>query len=114
MCWQGFSPEAIYRQVVSGLDTTSLAVLYLDIPLTNPAAARAIRIAEERGFFWAALLPDARVDGDVLRLQRLARVAIATEHIETVSDHGESMVQFVLAECKRAEGIMDARASAGS
>ncbi|HNE89654.1 MAG TPA: hypothetical protein PK902_09970, partial [Actinomycetota bacterium] len=63
-----------------------------------------------RGFFWAALLPDARPDGDVLRLQRLASVAIDTTNIQTVSEHGQAMVDFVLAERERAEAVLAARA----
>ncbi|MCB0921435.1 MAG: GNAT family N-acetyltransferase [Actinobacteria bacterium] len=106
------APDALQRIAgeVAGMDTSQLAVLYLDIPLADPSAARAIRIAEERGFFWAALLPDARQDGDVLRLQRLASVAIDTSHIQTVSEHGQAMVDFVLAERERAEAVLSARA----
>lgn len=105
------APDALERiaQEVGGLDTTDLAVLYLDIPLADQAAARAIRIAEERGFFWAALLPDARPDGDVLRLQRLAPVAIDTDHIQTVTDRGATVVDFVLAERERADSILAMR-----
>ena len=50
-------------------------------------------------------------DGDVLRLQRLASVAIDTSHIQTVSEHGQAMVDFVLAERERADAILAARAS---
>ncbi len=103
------APDALVRiaQEVRGIDLSKVAVLYLDIPLADPAAPRAIRIAEERGFFWAALLPDARPDGDVLRLQRLADVPIATDTIQTVTDHGATMVEFVLGERKRAEAALE-------
>ena len=105
------APDALARttQEVRGLDLAKLAVLYLDIPLADPAAARAIRIAEERGFFWAALLPNARPDGDVLRLQRLADVAIDTDHIQTVTDHGAAVVDFVLHQHRRAREVLAAR-----
>lgn len=105
------APDALTRttQEVRGLDLAQLAVLYLDIPLADPAAARAIRIAEERGFFWAALLPDARPDGDVLRLQRLADVAIDADNIQTVSDHGSAVVDFVLQQHRRALEVLAAR-----
>ncbi|MFN8125327.1 MAG: GNAT family N-acetyltransferase [Candidatus Nanopelagicales bacterium] len=104
------APDALQRIAaeVGGLDLAHLAVLYLDIPLADPAAARAIRIAEERGFFWAALLPDARPDGDVLRLQRLADVPIDTANIQTVTDLGAAVVAFVLSERERADAILAA------
>lgn len=105
------APDALTRIAaeVTSLDLSELAVLYLDIPLADPAAARAVRLAEERGFFWAALLPDARPDGDVLRLQRLAEVPIDTEHLQTVSEHGAAVVEFVLAERARADAVLAAR-----
>ena len=108
------APDALQRIAaeVAGLDTERLAVMYLDIPLADPAAARAIRIAEQRGFFWAALLPDARPDGDVLRLQRLADVPIDTGHIQTISDHGAAMVAFILSERDRAAEVLAHSAAA--
>ncbi len=111
---QRLAPDALQRIAgeVAGLDLSNLAVLYLDIPLADPAACRAIHIAEERGFFWAALLPDARPDGDVLRLQRLADIEIDTTHIQTVTDLGADVVAFVLSERERAEGILAARDTA--
>lgn len=110
------APDALARttQEVMGLDLARLAVLYLDIPLADPAAPRAIRIAEERGFFWAALLPDARPDGDVLRLQRLADVAVDTDHIQTVSDRGATVVEFVLEQRRRADELLAARTDQGT
>ena len=103
------APDALQRiaQEVAGLDIERLAVMYLDIPLADPAAARAIRIAEARGFFWAALLPDARPDGDVLRLQRLADVPIDDDHIQTITDHGAAIVEFIRHERERASAALD-------
>lgn len=103
------APDALQRisQEVAGLEIDRLAVMYLDIPLSDPAAARAIRIAEARGFFWAALLPDGRPDGDVLRLQRLADVPIDDDHIQTISDHGAAMVAFVLDQRARAAAALE-------
>lgn len=103
---QRLAPDALQRiaQEVNSLETQRLGVIYLDIPLSDPAAARAIRIAEERQFFWAALLPDARPDGDVLRMQRLAPVPIDFSHIQTITDHGAAMVEFILSEWRRVGG----------
>jgi serine/threonine-protein kinase RsbW len=103
------APDALQRiaQEVAGLDLERLAVMYLDIPLSDPAAARAIRIAEARGFFWAALLPDGRPDGDVLRLQRLADVPVDDGHIQTISDHGAAMVAFILDQRDRAARTLE-------
>ena len=107
----GAGRATAHRRRGRGLDLSNLAVLYLDIPLADPAACRAIHRRGTR-LLLAALLPDARPDGDVLRLQRLADIEIDTTHIQTVTDLGADVVAFVLSERERAEGILAARDAA--
>ena len=81
-----------------------LGAAYLDIPLGDPSAPSIIRRAEQHGFFWAALLPSARADGDVLRLQHLSDAAVDTEDVEFASEHGGRMGAFVGEERARVRG----------
>jgi len=82
-----------------------IPVTYLDIGLDDPAAAAAIRLAEDNYFFWAAYLPDARPTGDVLRLQRIGWVDVDTEHMQYASDFGRQMGEYVMAEGARVEAL---------
>lgn len=80
---------------------SGLAVVYIDIGLDDPAAAEAIRVAEANGFFWAALLPEARADGDVLRMQRIGWVGVDAESCVYASEFGEQMGAYVRSEWAR-------------
>ncbi|MBU3749227.1 MAG: GNAT family N-acetyltransferase [Mycobacterium sp.] len=90
--------EEFRTMAEAGLD-----VIYLDIGLDHPSAPNAIRLAEANEFFWAALLPDARPQGDVLRLQRIGWVGVDTGGVSCASDFGRRMVDYVLSERDRVE-----------
>lgn len=79
----------------------NLAVVYLDLPLAHPSTPHAIRVAERYGFSWATLLPCARADGDVLRLQWLGAQNPDIHDIAYASDNGAAMGGFVIAERQR-------------
>lgn len=79
----------------------NLAVVYLDLPLAHPSTPRAIRMAERYGFSWATLLPCAREDGDVLRLQWLGAQTPDVADIEFATERGAKIATFVLAERAR-------------
>ena len=85
------------------MSANRLGVVYVDVPLAHPSAPHGIRVAERFGFFWAALLPGARPDGDILRLQRVGPVEIDSTDVEFASDHGKRMYEFVLTERERVE-----------
>ena len=82
-----------------------LAVAYLDVPLSHPSSPQAIRTAEKYGFFWGALMPAGRPDGDVLRLQRIGPVDVDTTDVEYATDHGRGICEFVLSERERVEEL---------
>ncbi len=79
----------------------NLAVVYLDLALAHPSTPHAIRMAERYGFSWATLLPCARENGDVLRLQWLGAQTPDVADIEFASERGERMANFVLDERTR-------------
>lgn len=80
------------------------AVVYLDIPLADPACTMAVDLANQRGFFFGALLL-ARQAGDILRLQKLlVPDAIVPGEMQVYSDDaGEvrQMLDFVLGDAQR-------------
>jgi len=98
-------PDAAVRvsEEVAVMAASQLSVIYLDIPLFYPSAARSIRRAESNGFFWAALLPNAREGGDVVRMQQIGWVEVDTANVNFSSEHGERMANYVLAERKRVD-----------
>ena len=76
--------------------------IYVDLPLSHPAAQAAGARLHELGFFFGAVLPELR-DGDVLRLQYLNEVEIRPEDVRTASDFGRELFEFVFESKKSAE-----------
>ncbi len=89
------------RAELAALLEARVAVCYLDVPLADPGAAHAIALAYRQGFTWGMLFPNARTDGDVLRLQWLAEPFVDTEHVHCASEHGQAMKDWVLGERAR-------------
>jgi serine/threonine-protein kinase RsbW len=69
--------------------------IYLDLPLSDPAAADFCAQLEALGFFFGGILPEYS-DGDVLRLQCLNNLAIDPQQIELASDFGKELLAYVL------------------
>ena len=84
------------------------AVVYLDIPLADPACTLAVDLANQRGFFFGALLL-ARKAGDILRLQKLlvpnAIVPGETKVYADDKSEVQRMLDFVLADARRVGGL---------
>jgi Histidine kinase-like ATPase domain len=70
-------------------------VIYIDLPLSDPAAMATTERLEALGFFFAGVVPEKN-DGDVLRLQYLNRVTIDPEQIQVASDFGRELLEYVL------------------
>ena len=68
----GAETAAEVRQARRDLcDLAGAAVIYLQIPLSQPGAPKLCRSIEREGFFFSALCPGFAEDGDALRLQYL-------------------------------------------
>jgi serine/threonine-protein kinase RsbW len=78
-----------------------LDAVYVDLPLHDPATAHTGEDVSDLGFGFAGVFPNQRVDGDVLRLQRLNDVTIAFGDIATASDHGRDLLAYVVADLTR-------------
>jgi hypothetical protein len=69
--------------------------IYLDLPLSDPAVQKSVAALEMRGFFFGGVIPGL-YDGDILRLQYLNNVDLKDEQIQTASDYGKCLVEYVL------------------
>lgn len=71
---------------------------YLDLPLADPATARAAEDLGSLGFTFGCVIPELRPDGDVLRLQLLNDVDPHPGEISTASDFGQELLGEILRE----------------
>lgn len=75
-------------------------VVFIDMPLTDPATPYAVEALEEYGFSFAGIAPHFSESGDMLRLVYLTEPLIR-EHIVTYEDFAGRLVEYVLSEQKR-------------
>lgn len=76
----------------------NLDAVYLDLPLTDPATALLADSLEPLGLSYAGIFPNPKANGDVLRLQSLHRARIADDDLTVASDHGQELLDYVLAD----------------
>jgi len=75
-----------------------LDAVYIDLPLDTPATALVADHLERLGVSYSGIFPNSRCDGDVLRMQSLHRVRIKADDISIASDHGQELLEYVLAD----------------
>jgi serine/threonine-protein kinase RsbW len=75
-----------------------LDAVYIDLPLDTPATALVADHLERLGVSYAGIFPNARCDGDVLRMQSLHRVRIKADDLAVASEHGRELLDYVLAD----------------
>lgn len=80
----------------------NLDAIYIDLPLENPATALVADDLERLGVSYAGVFPNHRTDGDVLRMQSLHRVRVKADDIAVASDHGQELLEYVLADLPQA------------
>jgi serine/threonine-protein kinase RsbW len=68
--------------------------VYVDLPLSHPATARAG--LKSLGLFFGGIIPEAHAGGgDILRLQYLNNVEIEATGVTTASDFGEELLGLI-------------------
>jgi hypothetical protein len=75
-----------------------LDAIYLDLPLETPATALVADRLERLGVSYSGVFPNSRCDGDVLRMQSLHRVRIKADDVSVASEHGQELLEYVLAD----------------
>lgn len=77
--------------------------IYLDLPLSDPAAARSCPDLESLGFFFAGIVPD-ELHGGLLRLQLHNHVAFNAAEAVLASDFGRELFDYVCRCRERSRG----------
>jgi serine/threonine-protein kinase RsbW len=97
------TPGADLEEAISGerhhlFHHANLDAVYIDLPLEQPATALVADHLERLGVSYAGIFPNPRTDGDVLRMQSLHRVRVKADDVVVASDHGQELLQYVLAD----------------
>jgi len=79
-----------------------LDAIYFDLPLDHPATALTSGHLERLGVSYAGIFPNSRADGDVIRFQSLHRVRISADDVAVASEHGQEILDYVLADLPQA------------
>ena len=80
------------------LFSAGLDCLYVDLPLDHHASAVVTDELERLGLSYAGLFPSPLGEGPMLRLQSLNGVRIEAGDVSVVTDHGRSLLDYVLAD----------------
>jgi serine/threonine-protein kinase RsbW len=80
-----------------------LDAVYVDLPLEQPATAFVADHLERLGVSYAGIFPNSRCDGDVLRMQSLHEVQVASESVSIASEHGRELLDYVLGDLARCQ-----------
>jgi hypothetical protein len=76
-------------------------VFYADLALEDERTEPAGDLLDDVGLTFAGVFPNARVVGDVLRLQTCSGQTFTEDDVATASDHGAELLRYVLADAAR-------------
>jgi hypothetical protein len=82
------------------IESLNIASAYLDLPITQEAAANAYMALEDLGFFWGSWIPHYSTNGDILRLQKIYQT-VNVKEIICAREQGEEVKKFVVSEWER-------------
>lgn len=99
--------------LVRDLHQHHVAVIRLELPLSDPLTAVFGGAAEELGFSFAAVFP-ATAAGDLLCMQSLHGVEVGPADIHTASENGAALLQAVIASRERVLSSTSARTMEGA
>lgn len=99
--------------LVRDLHQHHVAVIRLELPLSDPSTAIFGGAAEELGFSFAAVFPGTAA-GDLLCLQSLHEVEVNPADIHTASENGAALLQAVIASRERVLSSRSARTVEGA
>ena len=74
-----------------------MAFISLNLPLAEAFTPQASAEAEALGFFFCGVVPEKLASGDLLRLQYWNGFAVAATSVETASDWGAKVLEYVAA-----------------
>lgn len=82
------------------LKVSRIDLIYVDLPMSDPATQVLAEEVEACGFSFCGLYPEKHQDGDLLRLHHLNNVRIDTSKIVTVTDMGRDLLDYVVSGLK--------------
>lgn len=83
---------------VEELCRRGMAFISLNLPLAEAYTPRACAEAEALGFFFCGVVPEKLASGDVLRLQYWNGFAVTAASVETASEWGAKVLEYVATE----------------
>ena len=89
---------------LKALEAEEVACVCVDLPMADPNVFVHGADLHRLGFAFGCILPEAREDGDVLRLQHFGGKDPDTGEIATSSDFGQSLLASITASCRRVAG----------
>lgn len=92
----------VVRQHLPKLAPPEYEVVYLDLPLSDPAVGYAVENVRQLRFFYGALMIE-RCGSDWLRLQRYDRHLVAPEAMKIASEVGANLLSFILSDSRFGE-----------
>jgi hypothetical protein len=92
----------VVRQLLPRSAPPEYEVVYLDLPLSDPAVGYAVENARQLRFFYGALMIE-RCGSDWLRLQRYDRHLVAPEAMKIASEVGVNLLSFILSDSQVGE-----------
>ncbi len=86
---------------LAGLLALRVDAVYLDLPANDPGTATVGQVTEGLEFFFSAVLPELRTDGDVLRLQFLNELTLDISQVKSASPEGRALIAAVESDRQR-------------
>ncbi len=78
-----------------------ISCIYLDLPLGLPSAPLICSALEKEGFFFGGVMPATNEGEDILRLQYLNNVSLDLGLVETASEAGRELLEYVTKELQK-------------
>ena len=92
----GADLEELVRSHLRDLSLHRVDCIYVDLPLSHPATARAAAGLKNLGVFFGGIIPEAHpAGGDLLRLQYLNNIEIQAGDVSTASDFGAELLALI-------------------
>ena len=92
----GADLEELVRSHLRDLSLHRVDCIYVDLPLSHPATARAAAGLKNLGVFFGGIIPEAHpAGGDLLRLQYLNNIEIQAGDVSTASDFGAELLGLI-------------------
>lgn len=95
----GFDFMKVIKPMIREIKLQKIAVIYLDLPLSNPATPYHYAEMEKLGFSFSCFIPEYE-EGDVIRMQLLVNFELDPKKISVASEEARELLDYVMKEIK--------------